>query len=268
MKNQAPHPEADRPEAWLRAQVERLGGDADLIAAMPIDDVREELRAEKEDVEALVASAREQLRGAEVAQNSNARQSASEASRSERWLPRVGLRVATVAAAALVLYGALWMMGRAMQPETASLVQFGEFQDFKSQFASRASEVKSARDEEVSFWAQAAEGTSYLRNARRTTLGLFPYYDQETVERGIEHLQAAFTASEVQPKHAAAPDMQKERQLQRARIALLIAKGYLMLEEIGPALEWLERTQQLGEGAPVKEATKLLEQIDAMENID
>lgn len=265
MKNQAPHPEADRSEAWLRAQVERLGGDADLIAAMPIDDVRKELRAEEDDVEALLASAHEQLHGAEVGQNSNARRSAADESRSERWLPRVGFRVATVAAAALVLYGALWVMGRAMQPETVSLAQIGEFRDFESQFASRASEVKNARGG-ASFWAQAAEGTSHLNNARGATLGLFPHYDQETVKRGIEHLQAAFTASEVSPQNAAAPDTQEERQLQRARMALLIAKGYLMLEEVDLAGEWLERTQQLDDGELEREATKILEQINAVKS--
>jgi len=267
MENPDAHSESDRSQDWLRAQAERIGCDADVIAAMPIEEVREELHAEGADREEFLATAAEQLYASDAEQESYVHEDVGGEIPGVWGFPQMLVRVATIATAALVLYGALWVTGRAMQPETVSLAQIGESRDFESQFASRASEVKNARGG-ASFWAQAAEGTSYLNNARGTTLGLFPYYDQETVEQGIEHLQAAFTASEVQPQNAAALDMQEERQIQRARMALLIAKGYLMLEEVDLANEWLERTQQLDDGELEREATKILEQIDAMKNND
>ena len=267
MENREQHCGADRPEAWLRAQAERLDCDADLIAAMPIEDVKQELQDEGEDLDAFAASVEEQLRVAGVQRASAAHRSTVDGVRRGWQIPRVGVCVAAVAAAMLVLYGALWMLGRAMQPETVPLAQLGEYREFESQFASQAIEAKDARGG-ASFWAQAAEGASHLSNARRTTLGLFPHYDRTTVEQGVEHLQAAFAASELPPTSEASPDMQAERQPQRARMALLIAKGHLMLEDPDAARTWLGRVQQLGGSALTEEATTLLERIDAMMDED
>ena len=75
------------------------------------------------------------------------------------------------------------------------------------------------------------KGVQALLAAQRSTLGLFPSYDQHLVQEGIEHLEEALgTQSDV---------------FKEGTILYLLAKASLMVDEPLEARRWLNRLMNL-----------------------
>ena len=145
----------------------------------------------------------------------------------------------TLGSAAL-LYGLLWVGGRALLPETHALASTEAFENHLDR------QTRSTSTEAQTRFAAAARS---LLTADESTLGLFPRYDQERAQEAIENLNQAFAIS--------------SDPFERAEIAFFLGKAHLMRSNIDSARFWLKRVEVQQVTDYRSEAADLLEQIES-----
>jgi hypothetical protein len=140
--------------------------------------------------------------------------------------------------ALLVLYGVLWMTGRATMPDTYALASLEGFEEVVDAYAAEV-RAGSLDDHALGFEA--------LQRATRRPLGLFPHYDVASVQRAVRSLTRAYEGT---------PDP-----AQRAELAFFLAKAHLMKGDVPAAQSWLETVRILKTTAYRTEAEALLERL-------
>ena len=142
------------------------------------------------------------------------------------------------------MYGLLWVVGWAIRPSTYSLATLAPH-------AGEIELITSRRSGEAlpeTFNDHMAEALSLLQTATRSTLGLFPRYDKDSVLTTLGHLQQAQTL-------AHNPD-------QQAEATFYLAKAHLMLEQASEARQALGRVAQVGTSSYTKPAQALLQKLE------
>ena len=213
--------------SWLETQADRLMMDPDVLAAMPREDVYEELEETAADLKPAIDAIRKRL---------------------DQSQPRL-MVIRWMAAAAivlLVLYGGLLLAGRSTRPPTYALAALS---DHHRQALSEAirSHINPENPEQPSDFVR---GTEALLAAPQSELMPFARYDKEQVERAITHLKRSFDAA--------------EDPFLRAQIAFFLAKAHLMREDVTAAREALNQVLDQNTALYREEVQALLQRLDTL----
>jgi hypothetical protein len=130
------------------------------------------------------------------------------------------LRYALAPGILVILYLILRWFGQLNLPESnvwASIEAYQQNLEINMQTRRHTSVVQSG----------LAQGSQALLAARRSWLGLFPRYDRAQVNNAVTHLEPAFKAA--------------KDEFQKAEIAFLVGKAYLMLDDKTTACKWFEK---------------------------
>ena len=269
-------PEQDAVLAWLEVFEARLEQEQALdrvveaetgrVATMPYKDVQRALREEglEDKVAPLIMSihARLQIHKTPALQEDAAPRSRHKwawptrpQTRSQplplvrRLRPRPAYRYAAIIALLVMTYGMLRGVSAALQPPTASLAMLDE---------SRLALLAPVKDPSVNNRLQQhlVDAAVNLRGARRTRLGLFPYYDRASVDSALVALeQASAVLKEM--------DDVPQRAMQQALVLWFTAKASLMQGMVPEARRALVMLDAMPAGPLQAEARTLLQQLDA-----
>ena len=155
--------------------------------------------------------------------------------------PNVIIRYSMAAAVLLAaLYGGLWYAGNSSLPRAYEAASIAGYEDaLNSSSRSSGGEVTAL-----------ATGMQALSEAHKTTLGLFPHYDQELTDIAVKNLTAAFKAS--------------KKPVERAEIGFFLAKAHLMKDEVQMAKKWLVASHLQNVANYREDCEALLEVLSSM----
>lgn len=210
----------EEASSWLASQADRLMMDPDVLEVMPVEAVYEALEKKGADLKPRIDAIQKQ-----VSQDRSRLAVIRLLKTPPGWLVAASLVL-------LLVYGALWLAGRSILPDTFALVAVTDYEEDLGG-AVRAPTTPSG----------LAQGAEALLAARQSTLGLFPHYDQTQVQRAITHLEPAYEAS-TDP-------------FLRERIAFFLGLASLMQGNVEAGRIWLEN-------ALAEEATGYREKTQAL----
>ncbi|MEM6784592.1 MAG: hypothetical protein AAF624_12760 [Bacteroidota bacterium] len=253
-----PNLPARDPDAWLQAQADRLLTETERIEALSHEEVLAELTEEDPDAQAILTRLQDQALALQ-AQAEAARHAERNADTGlvptepppSRTISRPSPWRFVVPMALLLVVGGmgLWALSQPPLPTTAALV---DVQATRALFAS-------ARGVPPDALVASLEA---LPTEPSTTFGFFPHYDDDALAEATSMLEAAY-ASLQRPEGDPEPPTQK---VYRALSAYLLAQAALLDGNVSVAREWLLRAQS--EAAPpwTQEATRLLAELEALED--
>ncbi len=278
---------------WLRAQVERLGDDADLVRRLPRDEVEAGL-----DAEALMGLRRTIRRRLDAPATAGAGPRGDAAPDRAAVPPaarrrRAGRTPLVAALALLLLLAGVWTAGRLTQPPLTRLADLGPYDAELAALTGPPAAVATkgvatkgmatkdapaaAAEEDAPAWAEALRtGLGALDAAAPAPLAPVPRADADRARHAARALSRAYDALAARPAAAPVPTAALTRAealppglatagALRAFVALAAAHAHLLGGDAAAARAWLARVEP---GTPWHaDATRLHARLDARPDV-